>query len=261
MWLSLSPLSSWGIVQTQSSYPFTVYLPISSKEQDVLETQARQRTGANRVEMNFYGLSMFMTFAEPVHFTGDRPAYAFTENERLHWTHFLIQNADLFGIDNPDHFQLVWDPQLPFGPLLAYQQVHGRSFFTLSHRPSGWKAIEPSGIELVKSCVQGQNTCTVTIMGHYWPNAMLPESPKFSIEQIKHRWVNHIYESPQGPITITTENLDTALAANLDKGDRYGRTELRLVYVVTLKFNNKEVWTKVIDAMTDEEITLFLKVR
>ena len=184
----------------------------------------------------------------------------FTDADIGEVNQFKSENTVFFGIDNLNNFNLV-------------PATDGNSYYKADQNITGYKLDNLISFQKTSQFSVGKMGKYVSFSGHFYPNATLPASPKFSIQEITNRFVGKDYSYPENPcidnffgtchpkaltIKLAPSNLKTKLIAFLYQKNQT-TIELRLVYTVQIKApyigsSGYHEETKIIDAITGENL-------
>jgi hypothetical protein len=256
-------------ISSAPSYPSTIYhpLPVST-----LETRYQDFLSRNgniwHIELDSYGFVQRLSTDDPNVISQDpSTANQFSNGERDQWLQFIHHNADFFGITTTQNISFEQDLNEP--RLTSYQL-----FGNLTFRPGNLLSTYEEPLELFKRVETiPKYRVLIIIIGHFWPNAVVPTTPQLSPATIAAQFVGTLYTyreviyphpcdpppgypcpSPAPPtvithtVTIQQRDLTITLLPHLVQQSNPERLELRLIYLIEL--NLPYGWTKVRDAIT-----------
>jgi hypothetical protein len=270
--LPLQP-RAWLPFVSLPSYPPITYYPLSATALEKRYQEFFDRNGASwHVYLDDYGFAQNLWTSDPS-FVSQEPSTAtrFSAAERDQWIAFIHRNRDFFGITSTQNIsfeQALSEPRLrtyqTFGSLKFYESNH----IILSEYE---QAFELSKISYPIPNYRVQ----LSITGHFWPNAIVPTTPRLSQSAIAAPFVGTSYTyqeviyhhrcdpfpgtpfpcpAPPPPtivvhtVAIQAQDLTITLVPHLVRRTNPERLELRLVYIIELKL--PQGWMKARDAIT-----------
>jgi hypothetical protein len=263
---------AWLPVISSPSYSPTTYYPLSAA---ALATRYREFLNRNGnswyVSLDDYGFAQYLSTSDPV-FVSQDPATAsrFSDAERDRWIGFIDQNRDFFGITSTQTISLE---QIANEPRLRTRQTFGNLTFYELNQIILSDYEHP--FEVAKIWMpQPYPRILLSINGHFWPNAVVPTTPRFSRSEVAAQFVGtsytyqetiYLHPCHQGPgtpfpcpppptvvvthtVIVQEQDLAITLVPHLIRRTDPERLELRLVYIIELKLPHG--WMKVRDAIT-----------
>jgi hypothetical protein len=164
------------VISSAPSYPSITYRPLPLPALEARRRDFRSRNGSIwDVELDSYGFIQRLSTDDPSVISQD-PATAnrFSDGERDQWLQFIHHNADFFGITVTQNISFEQD----LGePRLTSHQHFGNLSFQSGNLLNTYE--EP--LELFKRMETIPNyRVLIIIIGHFWPNAIVPIAPQLS---------------------------------------------------------------------------------
>jgi hypothetical protein len=269
--LPLSP-RVWLPFIALSTYSPTAYYPLSATALETRYRDFRTRNGNSwYVYLDDYGFAQYLSTSDPT-FVSQDPATAnrFSDTERDQWLEFIYRNKDFFGITSTESISLE---QIANEPRLRTRQTFGDLTFYELNQIILSDYEHP--FEVAKIWMpQPYPRILLSINGHFWPNAVVPTTPRLSRSEVAAQFVGTSYTyqetiylhpchpdpgtpfaCPEPPTVVVThtvivqeQDLAITLVPHLIRRTDPERLELRLVYIIELKL--PQGWMKARDAIT-----------
>ena len=262
----------------EPAYTIAKYSALSDLELEERKQVFLKRNGNSwSVKLDQYGFANDIKTSDSSFVSQDEATQdLLTEEDMNRLTQFILNNADFFGVDNPDNFQLKFVYSGNAIVLVATQKFNNYTFLRDNYfnDDSGAYFNEKEIPIVIYKDTQTVPDFKVTLIinSHFWPSAVFPETPKISRDDVKQRFIGNEFEYYESDLpsrqcraanrptpecvpqlrkgNITEANLNIKLGAHLFNTKP---AELRLVYMTRLYLRHD--WpTKYIDAITGEEL-------